>query len=95
MILATLTIWISSHLPWGPVLVLVFGFLPGALLGARDVGLFPSLVGIFIAAVFSAAALFAGPLWSLPLAAASLLALHMLNVVKIGDLVAVARSIKL
>ena len=95
MALAASTALLSSALPWGPGLALVLGFLPGALLGANDVGLFPSLAGLAVSAALSAIAVFAGPLWALPLAVLSLLALHLLNVVKVGDLIAVARSLRL
>ena len=93
--LAASTAWLSPALPWGPGVALAVGFLPGALLGANDVGLFPSLAGLAISAVLSAFAIFAGPLWALPLAALSLLVLHVLNVVKIGDLLAAAKSLRL
>ncbi|MEM0277917.1 hypothetical protein [Pyrobaculum sp.] len=93
--LAASTALLSPALPWGPGLALALGFLPGALLGANDVGLFPSLAGLAVSAALSAVAVFAGPLWALPLAVLSLLALHLLNVVKVGDLIAVARSLRL
>ncbi|AAL62791.1 hypothetical protein PAE0436 [Pyrobaculum aerophilum str. IM2] len=83
---------LSGLAPWGPGAALALGFLPGFLLAARDVGAYPSLAGASVALLFSVLGLLLGPLWAAPLALASLLSLHLIGVVRVGELLGLARA---